>query len=243
MKHFKFIPAALVTACLIGGCGSSSSTATTGTKAPPVAPAEVKPGDEATLFPIAVGNQWTFDEQEAIVAGNGQRRTGQAEVTLRISKVSDANGGKQVTLDVLTGGKLTNRQGWLLTKDGLFQNQTGLKLDPVKPPQPIAKFPIKEGEVTKWAGVGTFGDDHQAKQTSELTTKGSRLVDTDMGQVSAILFQSVSTIQTTKTKGTTEMSLWLRPGTGIAKIEQKIMFAAGRQIIELTLKNFTPKAP
>jgi len=231
-----FIPALAVVGC------KSSSSGYVPPKVSAMPAAALKPGDELSAMPLAVGNQWTFDEVETVAAANGENRRIPAEVVIRCAKVTDVPGGKEGLLEVMNGDKVSNRLTWRVTQEGIFQVTNGLDNGPITPPQPIAKFPMKEGEETKWTGTGPFGKDKAAKQTSTLTTRGSRLVDTGMGQVSALYFTSSTDVQGSKGAAKTEMSLWLKPGTGIAKLIQLLKVPDGQQLVVLSLKNFTPKS-
>ncbi len=229
---------------LIAGCGSGAKTTTTGKPADPIAPATIKPGEEATLFPMAVGNQWVYDASGVSSTRTGGQQQNQTEVTFKMTKVTDVPGGQEAEFDVMANGNLTNKQKWLLNKEGLYQTATGKKLDPMTPMQPIVKFPIQEGATLEpWTGTGPFGDETTAKMSSTAKSMGPRLVDTEMGQVSAFMFQSTSKIEMKKTKGGTELTLWLKPGVGIVRLEQTLVFPDINQTMTLRLKSFTPHKP
>jgi hypothetical protein len=240
----KFEPKHLWPAAILffaAGCGSSGATSGTSKAAEPIAPATVKPGDEANLFPAVVGNQWTYNAQGTSATTGHSPVEENIEVKFKIAKVDQTADGKSVELEISSGEKVTNRQRWLFTKDGIFLTDTGIVLQPLTPMQPLIKFPVKDGDTYTWTGVGPFGKVEKAKMSSDTVVKGSRLVDTEMGQMSAILVQSNSKVDTGKVKGITEISMWLKPGTGIVRLEQGLGFPGARQLETLRLKSFTPK--
>ena len=63
------------------GCGSGSGYSPK--KALPVEVATVKAGQEKSLFPVKVGNQWVY----TVISGNTSR-----EITLKVTKVSERDG-------------------------------------------------------------------------------------------------------------------------------------------------------
>jgi len=225
------------------GCGSSSGPSTSVNKsAEPVVPATVRPGEEATLFPAVVGNQWTFDAEGTSVTQGHNPVSEHLEVKFKVTKVEQTPNGKAVEIEISTTEKVTNRQRWLINKDGIFLTDTGLVLQPLEPMQPMLKFPVKDGEKYTWVGTGPFGKVAKAKMSSDSVVKGSRLVDTEMGQMSAVLVDSNSKVDTGKTKGVTQISIWFKPGTGIVRLEQGLGFPGARQVETLRLKSFTPKS-
>lgn len=238
----RHLATALCLASLLVGCGSKADyTGGASVKsAAPVVPAVVNPGEEASLFPLVVGNQWTFEVEGTSMSTNGGQTPLSGEITLKLTKVDDIPGGKQGTMEVYRNGQLNNRQVWSVTKDGVFQISSTLKLVPSTPPQPIAHFPLKEGEAIKWKGTGPFGGDPAVPMESTLTNKGPRTVDTGMGQMSAIMFESLTTIKTAKINAETQNTVWLKPGTGIVRLLQVEKAAGGQGAATLRLKSFTP---
>lgn len=223
-----------------GGDAPSTEPKAGAKKVDALPPVDIKPGEEAQLMPLTEGNQWTYKVDEALGNKGGVNR-GSSEVTFKISKVVDGPDGKDATIEVSAGGKLTNKQIWRVSKDGIFQVAAGLKLDKLTPPQPLVKFPIKEGDKYSWTGVGTVAA-KPAQMKADYVIKGSRLVDTEMGQVQALLVESVTEITIDKNqKGASALSMWFKPGTGLVRIQESTRFPTfGRQAV-LRLKNFAPK--
>src|ERR1700676_4703423 len=98
-KHLWPLAAVL----LLSGCGSSGTTSASHKPSDNIAPATVKPGEEANLFPVQVGNQWTYVAEGMMESPTGGTRTVRNEVTMRIAKVTDTADGKLVDFDELSG--------------------------------------------------------------------------------------------------------------------------------------------
>lgn len=245
MNRIELLIVSGLAVAAIAGCKGGDASAGGGGKTPvksaePIAAIDLKPGEEATIFPVAEGNQWTYKVEEAIGSKTGVNR-GSAEATFKITKVTDSPEGKDVEIEVSAGGKVTNKQIWRITKDGISSVASGVKLDKLTPPQTIVKFPIKDGDKYSWSGTGIVAG-KPAKMKSNYTVKGSRVVDTEMGQVQALLIESDTTIEIdAKNKGASRLATWYKPGTGLVRIQESTQFPSfGRQAL-LRLKSFSPK--
>jgi hypothetical protein len=236
------LPITLTLAALaLIGCGKPEETALGSTTNPKtqlatsMADVEVKPGDEASLLPIKQGARWTFATEEAVAGPGGQVRN-TSDVIFEMSKVEPWGGGQKVTIEMTTGGKVSNRQIWGINKEGIFLLATGLKLNALTPPQPICRFPVKTGDKYTWSGKGKIGD-NVADMTTQYEVKGNRIVDTEQGQTKALMIESATILKSKGTVGESRLAVWIRPGSGVVRLSEVTKFGNILRSAKLRLKS------
>ncbi|MBI5708410.1 MAG: hypothetical protein HZC36_15615 [Armatimonadetes bacterium] len=225
------------------GTGSSSQAS-----APPkpVTPASVKPGEEATLFPLKVGTQWTYKVETRRVA-DGRETTGSGEVTLRVASATPIPGGVKATLDTIDReGKVAQSQEWQVTAKGIYQITAGQNSVPFSPPQPAILFPIDSNRTFSWKGTGVSPVGRGGAQEFQNTVTEAQEIDTDMGPFSAIPVESGGKFKTSDDSGkplegrTVSTTYWV-PKVGIARFRQEIIAGQIRLLQVLVLKSFVEK--
>jgi hypothetical protein len=208
---------------------------------------KVQPGQEASLFPFKVGNQWTYTVEINIQNGN-QRQTRSAEVTWRIAKVASNGGATTATIDVVQDGNVRDRQLWRSDSKGLYQLSIGVQPKAFSSPKPVLLFPLEEGRKFSWTGTGpnSAGGMDQAKETNEIN--GTQIVDTDLGPVTAYSVDSKSTFQVTvrpapnqperKVPATMTATTWFSPNIGLVRaVQTTVVGNQAGQKITLRLKS------
>lgn len=260
MNRFTFALAASAGACvMLGGCGGDKATAKVSSApaapAKPMQSAMVPPGQEATYFPFAVGNQWTFESTLTKVVGAQQIAPVRETLTYSITKVSPApNGGQYAQFDIFSGSKLVDKQIWMLNKKGLYQIAVGIKLNRFSTPQTLCTFPVKLGNKVNW--IGTVTDDQGQRRSIKVTSTlaGEELTDTATTTYNALTIESKGTMTGSNMKTQLAHRLWLVPKVGIARFRQEMVGEvdakdpAGKMrkvpvglVQLLKLKSFTPK--
>jgi len=217
-----------------------------------VVPITIAEGQEADLFPAKVGNTWVYEDDSSQATAQGQR-SAKTEVTFKITGVVDTADGKEVTVNVLADGKLSDRMKWRIGSNGIYELSGTLRetaASPLKdvkfePPVPVLPFPTKDRTqidvaatgVRPAAGVGPF--------KSKVTVDGIQEVDTAMGRFSALSSTSVSTYQNKGIKCQTSSTAYWAPKVGIVRYVQDIVLtnADGKTISSnsvLRLKSHQP---
>src|SRR6187549_4269140 len=85
-SYRSFCLTACVAGLLVAGCGSGQGKYQPQPIKPlPVAP--VKPGSEASLFPLKAGNQWTYSVESQTRIGD-QTGTGRTEMVFKVLEVT-----------------------------------------------------------------------------------------------------------------------------------------------------------
>lgn len=224
--------------------GPGSSTQNTPPKA--VTPADVKPGEEATLFPLKVGTQWTYKAETRRMA-DGRETTGGGEVTLRVATSTPIPGGVKATLETLDkDGKVAQTQEWQITAKGIYQITAGEKAIAFSPPQPALLFPLASNKSFSWKGTGLCPVGETGTQEFKNSVTEPQEIDTDMGPFSAIPVESIGKFKTTDDKGkpiegqSASTTYWV-PKVGIARFRQEIVSGQIRLMQVLVLKSFVEK--
>jgi hypothetical protein len=220
MKYKLMIGA---TALIAVGCGNSSKQdAYVPQPKPEVPVAEVNTAASEELFPLQVGNQWTYSVTINRIQGGQQLDPVQDEMTWKVTKVTPIEGGTKATIELTTGGKTSETQTWVVNKKGIYQVTAGINQKPFSTPQPVALFPATEGTNFDWAGTGTVPISKDGgKITSSSKTLAPQEVDTGVGSISAIPIETSSKFQAGKITAESASTLWLAPGTGIVRYRQE----------------------
>ena len=221
--------AALGAAALLYGCGGGAPSEASAHKKD--APASLKQPDGASLLPLAQDDEWTYEVKES-VQGNGAPAGSSMELTFKVTKVEQVNGGTRATMDVMTGKNLVNKLVWEMNSQGLYQVAAGMKLVEFHPMQPALLFPMSKNTEFPWQGTGLMGVGDKAgsgKFTNVVI--GPELVDTaGKGQQWAICTETEGTFSAkVKDKtgverdapGETHTYTWWTPKVGIVRISTK----------------------
>lgn len=234
----------VTTALALVGCGKSGSS-----EYKPVPPKKpeavaVAPGQEATLFPTAVGNRWSFDAKTEALTPNGAI-SNSSTIILEVKDVTpaDAEGVSRATIEVFKGEVLQDRQIWVFKSDGIFQEQLGLD-KPMRPDpmQMTVPFPIEVDKPVPWKGKAMSATGAVADIDQEIVHKGPEDVDTIVGMLNAY---RVETTQKFKVKAAdvivTNISWWA-PKIGLVRYKQETKVDGKKvQSQTLLLKQYTVK--
>ncbi len=239
-------------ACMAVGCGSSKGGGTYKPSEIKTVPIQkVAAGDGPTLFPVAVGNQWTFESvSEANV--QGQPRVMKQNVTMEIKKVDETAQGKQITMEVREDDVVKSTQVWRMDDTGLYQvSVTGAgKTGTFSPAQPVLPFPIEDGKIVEYQGTGPSALGISSSFKGKVTLDGAQLTDTATDQVSAYRVASLYELkgQATDTAGkkvplagVMESIAWFSPKLGMVRLQQVVRGQAGAEKVTLTLLQSTVK--
>ncbi|HMS53902.1 MAG TPA: hypothetical protein PKA27_00750 [Fimbriimonadaceae bacterium] len=214
------------------GCGSKSKGTYQATAAKKVEPAKVTPGNEAELFPTKEGSQWVYETEQVTSQG-----TQVGEVIFKAVKVIPTGDGNKVQFEMENGGKVIDRQTWLINSKGIFQLTSGPQQIPFDPPQPVLLFPAEQGRTFSWQGKGVTSGGQIGTSTIKSTIMGPQEIDTGTGAMSGIAVQQTSEGKVGNQAFKTASMVWFVPKVGLARYKQQV--AAGT--ITLRLKNFTSK--
>jgi hypothetical protein len=221
--------AIIAVAALLLGCGKESSYSPK--PATKVKDASVKPGEEASLFPMEVGNQWVYSVETA---------QGSFELTLKVTDVSREGDATIATLTSTNGTQQTQSK-WRIDGTGIYQLSDGP--DRVfEPPQLLVAFPLEEGKETS---VTLRGPYPLGGQIGQMQTRskylGVQQIDTDMERLSALAVESLTTWTTEDGNAASRGMTWWAPGIGFVRQRQEVGIGQGRAVILMKLKSYSFK--
>lgn len=235
MKKQWFSVIALPIALGAIGCGKSNST-----EYKPVPPKEpevvaVKAGEERTLFPLTVGNRWSYDAMSIVQTQAGVIRT-PATLVLEVKEVKTEGEVTKATVEVFKGEVLQDRQFWVINNSGMYQEQTGLD-KPLRPdPMQLAlPFPVEVGKVVTWDGKAPGPDNKVVDVKQEVVNKGIEDVDTIVGMMKAYRVETTQRLKVGKEDVTVLNVSWWAPKIGLVRYQQEAK-AVGRVLQSQTLK-------
>jgi hypothetical protein len=239
MRHrvTPFLFAGLV---LASGCGSGGSNYQP-KPSKPIDPVALKPGEEATIFPMAEGNQWTYVAELSRQAGNSAAQVDTFDVVFAINKVEDTPNGKRahVTVTVDQPNSKPDYQVWLLNDKGLYQISVGTGRVPFEPAQPAILFPAETGREFTWKGTGMTPIAAKGTLTTTSKVLAPQLVDAETGRYSAIPVETRGTFATSDAKGLVASTAYWSPGVGLVRFRQEI---AINQVIAIQTLRLKAKA-
>lgn len=233
--------ACLAASVFVSGCGSGGSDYKPSPAKPPE-PLAFQPGDELSMFPLAVGNQWTYTaESTQAVQGRGSG-SGKFEMTLKVLKVTPIAGGNRADIEVITSQSTagaetksnTDRQVWDVTSKGIYQLSVGQPPVPFEPSQPNILFPPDEGREFSYKGTGVTPAGGKGSITIESKILPAQMVDAESDSYSAIPVESKGTFQVGNTKGQMAALAYWSPKVGLVRFRQEL--STGNAIATLTLK-------
>lgn len=239
MNKTYLVVAVAALASLVG-CKGGGASAYKPKPAPKIESAEVKAGEEKSLFPFAEGSQWVYSVGVRISQADGKSGQQMSEVTVKCIKVEDIEGGQQATLEARNAqGEVTDMQIWRVTDKGIFQVGAGAKADPFTPPMPNVMFPIEIGETVNWKGKGPLPGGTNTEATAKAKVLGYQEIDTDMGRMSALAVETRIDWGGAE-KGAAAGTVWWRPGYGFVRFRQEIVVGDRAAVQLLKLKSYTP---
>jgi len=230
---FGWIAFLTVVGCSGGGEGGSAYTPT---PTPKLTPVTVAAGQEAKLFPVKVGNTWTYAYTEQQVRG-GRTGTINADMVLTVKKVEPVSGGQRVTMSVTLNGKPAGSQNWLVTSKGIFQQSIGgTAITPFNPPLPALQYPVEANKKYSWKGKA--GSSPMAANAEII---GSTEVDTEMKRFAAIQVDMKYTKLTKGVETKAEQSVWFVPDIGIVRLYDQSASKNVASRLTLSLKDYEVK--
>lgn len=233
----------LALAFVVVGCGKSGSSEYKPVTPKGPEPANVKPGEEATLFPLVVGNKWVYDSTTETLSPSGVINT-PASITLEVKDIKPIDGGAtRATIEVFKGTVLQDRQIWVSKRDGLFQEQIGLdKPQRPQPAQLTLPFPLEIDKVVTWKGKTLSALGANVDVNQEVVNKGAEDVDTIVGMLSAYRVETTQKFRVQNNDVVVTNVSWWAPKIGLVRYRQDVK-ADGRnvQAQTLMLKQYTVK--
>lgn len=240
----------LALACLVlaAGCGpKGDKTGGVGKPSKTVEPAQVKAGEEETLFPLKVGYQWTYKVQMVRRVGD-QQQTGSGETTFRVVKADPIpGGGTNAVLEQVDdkSNKVVSRQRWIVNSKGIYQVENGMPMVAYTPMQPAVAFPVTPEAKFEWTGKGTTPAGKSGTNKVNNIVRAPQEIDTDTGPMSAIPVDSQTEFtyvdQGKTLKGRSTSTAYWVPNIGIARYRQEVAVGNAVAIQSLVLKNYVLK--
>jgi len=240
MKHLTPFIMVGLTAALLAGCGRKQG-AYKPVEVKKVPVATVQAGNEQVLFPLTVGNYWTYTLTDVQRAGD-QQGSRELELTFKVTAVSDYADGKKATIDVLQkDGSLAESQTWYVTKKGVYQGTSSKKKVPYVPMQPAIFFPVDAGTTSSWKGTGITPIGLPGTMNLKLKNLGPQEVDIEDGRISAFATTAEGTFTVGKDQGKVISDGWFAPNVGM--VRTRIEAAIGtRQVLQVfKLKKYEVK--
>lgn len=231
----KAVLGAIVGAIVIaGGCGKkdSGSKPDAGKKSEA---ASLPRGQETSLLPLAMGNQWVYTAE---IVGQGGSRIGttRSTLTLKVVKVTPTKSGVKARIQILNDrGDKPEFQNWFVNNKGIYQLTAGRKETGFVPPQPAILFPPDPSKKFTWSGTGFRPYGGIGPVTVKSDIRALQEVDTELGSMGAYPVHSVSEYTVDKKKVETESTVWWSPKVGFVRYLQVVRTpdAAIRQILRL----------
>lgn len=243
-----FVLCAIVT---VAGCGSKGGGTTYTPKE--VKTATVTPvaaGEDKTLFPIAVGNQWTYESASQAVV-EGKPRSVTQSITMEIKSIEPDGNGQKVSFELREEDVVKSTQIWKVDDTGVYQVSVKTETAEAKfnPPQCVLKFPVKVEEEWTYNGTAPSAVGAASKVSGKSINKGPQLVDSYAGQVSAYRVDTAHTIKgslvqagkTVPLEGTMNSSAFFAPKMGMVRLVQTVQGRAGAETVTLQLLQSTVK--
>jgi hypothetical protein len=213
----------------LSGCGSGGGY--TAKPAKKVSDVSLKPGDEKSLMPFKVGNQWVYSIET---------NQGSSEITLKVTDVQESGGVTLATLSTQVPGSPNSETKWRQDSTGLYQVSNGSQV--FDPPQLLVAFPLTEGKEMKVkttgplpAGTGTGSMDIAIKYI------GTQHVDTVGDRMSALAVESLTTWNTPEGVAASRGVTWWVPNVGFVRQRQEIGMGQSRGVIVMKLKSHSFK--
>ena len=235
---FRLCAVSIFAAFLGIGCSGGQPSDQYQAKAPDTVPAAtVTPGNEGSLFPLDKGNQWTYSVDVKTKLHGKDQPVRSYESNWKVIDSKQTSDGTVAQIQTTLPKNKIDVQTWREDSKGIYEVSDGTPPVTFNPPFPMILFPVKDGTVYKWQGTGPNGTKGGGKQTSTRTIRASEVVDTDMGQMSAIPVDDVGTIEANGKQGRSESTVWFAPGVGIVRLRQEVVIGDQGYILLLKLKS------
>ena len=229
--------AVILLATVAAGCSSKPADAYNPKPVETVPPATITPGNETSVLPLDKGNQWTYDAS-TVIAQNGQPQPGSNfEVTWTVTASKQTPNGTVATIVTTQDGKTKGSQDWLVNSKGVYELSDGVPPIKFDPPLPVLLFPAKPDSTFKYTGTGPTGFGDTGTHKSANTILASEIVDTSMGQISAIPIESKGTVVSKGITAHNAVSVYFAPGIGIVRMRQEAVAGNKGYIVLLKLKS------
>ncbi len=226
----------VIIASVAVGCSGGSGGGYVPTPVPKIEPIKVQTGQEASLFPLATGNSWTYSATTVARAAN-QTQQGTKDAIFKVTKVEDISGGKRATLELTIDDKVVDRQVWIVNSKGIYQvSVSGQRPRTFSTPIPAVTFPVEAGKKFSWSG-----SDGKAKMSYDSEIVGIGEVDTEMKRMSAVSIDAKGSSTTNNVTEKTERTIWFVPGIGIVRIRESTAGKNAASELLLSLKSYTVK--
>ncbi len=226
----KRVIALVVIPVALSGCGSSGGY--TPKPAKKVADVALKPGDEASLIPLKVGNQWVYEIESS---------EGTSELTLKVSDVKQEGDVTLATMTATVSGSPATMTSWRVDKTGIYQVSDG----PTRvfdPPQLLVPFPLELNSLrkTKLTGPFPFGGT-TGPMDSSVKYIGPQHVDIAGARIAAVAVESVTTWQSENGPAASRGMTWWTPGVGFVRQRQEVGVGQSRAVVIMKLKSHSFK--
>jgi len=228
MRHTALFT--IVALALTLGCSKSKGYEPKAVDEIPVV--SVATGQESSLAPLAVGNQWVYTMEQGANKG---------EITMKVEDVQQVDGGTNATIGVYPSASQSNtvpsqKMDWRVDSSGIFQLTTGS--DTVyDPPQLLVPFPLEEGVEHEISGSGGRPFGGPGAYTATIKVLGPQEVDTESDRMSAIAIQSTTQWETAEGPAASVTITWWRPDIGFVRQKQEIRTQNGTVVSLLKLKS------
>ncbi len=227
------------------GCGSGSGSYTP-KPVEPVVVEKITNEDGKLLFPVKVGNKWTYDlESQQSVAGQVSKSN--ETLVFEIVGIKPSGTGIEVTMKSSISSDKSDTQTWLFDDRGLFQVTVSSKGTAYNPPQPTFLFPIQPGENFTWKGVGPTILGTNGNQSYKGTMYQPQLVDTKMGTMTGVGIEANGTFSESKVKdGKVKIVSYWAKNVGLIRYRQDSVFTTDKGVVVagtnvLVLKEYSLK--
>jgi hypothetical protein len=216
---------------LVAGCGSKDTDGSYVAQKPKEVPKFNLPaGEEFTMFPFDLGNEWVYTVDAEARTPQGQTGKGADEFTFRVVSVEPTatNDGKKVVLRVYrkdTPTEASDEQTYQIDKTGIQQLTMGIGANKMEfdPPQTVIKFPVKIGDKYTWEGMGPVGGKLK-KSKLEVEVVGTQLVDTQSDEhFDALQIKQIQTwMGDNNREGRQESDIYWFPKVGLVRLFQQV---------------------
>ena len=226
----------LISSSLVAGCGAGQGKYQPQPQKP-LPPTAVKPGDEASLFPLKTGNQWTYTVESQTRIGN-QTGTGRTEMVFKVLEVTPGANGTIAKIEVktTTPNSKADTQFWEVNKTGIYQRSVGNPPIPFTPIQPVVMFPVDAGKKFSWKGTGLTAGGKVGTSTVDSKIMPQQEVDGEGARYTAIGVESHGTFSVGNSKGLMASLSYWSPGVGLVRYRHEVGYENRIEVLTLKLK-------
>ncbi len=221
------------------GCGKSEYKPVPVEEVKTEIPTKISPEQ---LYPLKVGNQWTYALEISRELEGKPAESGSVEIGYEVKSVSNPSTGVTRGVIVMTEeGKPKDEQVWEIDSAGVHQISVGKTPVAYSPKQTIVSFPLKFDEIRSFKGTGITPLGENGTMDYKFSTHEPQPVDTDSGRMSGLFIESSGTFKSAKGEGVVGNNSWFVPGVGLARFKQVVQIQGGRSSLTLRLKSYTIK--